>query len=175
MYERFTDRARKVMQYANQEAQRMNHEYIGGEHLLIALVKEGSGVAANALAALGVNVGTARRAVEEFMKPGPDMVTMGKLPQTPACKRSIERAMNEAHQRGDGHVGTEHLLLGLLGETETPSTLALAKMGVTSQAARQEVNRLLANPPSELKAMFASVIPSLELVLQKMRDTLAKL
>ena len=83
MYERFTDRARKVMQLANQEAQRFNHEYIGTEHILLGLVKEGSGVAANVLKNLDVDLRKIRLEVEKIVQSGPDMVTMGKLPQTP--------------------------------------------------------------------------------------------
>ena len=84
MYERFTDRARKVMQLANQEAQRFNHEYIGTEHILLGLVKEGSGVAANVLKNLDIDLRKIRLEVEKIVQAGPDMVTMGKLPQTPA-------------------------------------------------------------------------------------------
>jgi ATP-dependent Clp protease ATP-binding subunit ClpC len=83
MYERFTDRARKVMQLANQEAQRFNHEYIGTEHILLGLVKEGSGVAANVLKNLEVDLRKIRLEVEKLVQSGPEMVTMGKLPQTP--------------------------------------------------------------------------------------------
>ena len=87
MYERFTDRARKVMQLANQEAQRFNHEYIGTEHILLGLVKEGSGVAANVLKNLDVDLRKIRLEVEKLVQSGPDMVTMGKLPQTPGRKK----------------------------------------------------------------------------------------
>ena len=87
MYERFTDRARKVMQLANQEAQRFNHEYIGTEHILLGLVKEGSGVAANVLKNLEVDLRKIRLEVEKIVQSGPDMVTMGKLPQTPRAKK----------------------------------------------------------------------------------------
>ena len=85
MYERFTDRARKVMQLANQEAQRFNHEYIGTEHILLGLVKEGSGVAANVLKNLDIDLRKIRLEVEKIVQAGPDMVTMGKLPQTPSA------------------------------------------------------------------------------------------
>ena len=88
MYERFTDRARKVMQLANQEAQRFNHEYIGTEHILLGLVKEGSGVAANVLKNLDVDLRKIRLEVEKLVQSGPEMVTMGKLPQTPRAKKS---------------------------------------------------------------------------------------
>ena len=118
MYERFTDRARKVMQLANQEAQRFNHEYIGTEHILLGLIKEGSGVAANVLKNLEVDLRKIRLEVEKLVQSGPDMVTMGKLPQTPRAKKVIEYSMEEARNLGHNYVGTEHILLGLLREQE---------------------------------------------------------
>ena len=114
MFERFTDRARKVMALANQEAQRFNHEYIGTEHILLGLVKEGSGVGANVLKNLDVDLRKVRLEVEKLVKSGPDMVTMGKLPQTPRAKKVIEYAIEEARNLNHNYVGTEHLLLGLL-------------------------------------------------------------
>src|SRR3989441_12380001 len=96
MYERFTDRARKVMQLANQEAQRLNHEYIGTEHVLLGLVKEGLGVAAHLLKRFDVDHFKIRREVEKIVQSRPDMVTMGKLPPTPRAKKVIENAMEEA-------------------------------------------------------------------------------
>ena len=96
MFERFTDRARKVMELANQEAQRFNHEYVGTEHILLGLVKEGSGVAANVLKNLDVDLRKIRVEVEKLVQTGPDMVTMGKLPQTPRAKKVIEYAIEEA-------------------------------------------------------------------------------
>ena len=118
MYERFTDRARKVMQLANQEAQRFNHEYIGTEHILLGLVKEGSGVAANVLKNLDIDLRKIRLEVEKIVQSGPDMVTMGKLPQTPRAKKVIEYSIEEARNLNHNYVGTEHLLLGLLREQE---------------------------------------------------------
>jgi len=100
MFERFTDRARKVMALANQEAQRFNHEYIGTEHILLGLVKEGSGVGANVLKNLDVDLRKVRLEVEKLVKSGPDMVTMGKLPQTPRAKKVIEYAIEEARNKG---------------------------------------------------------------------------
>src|SRR5687768_13254072 len=96
MYERFTDRSRKVMQLANQEAQRFNHEYIGTEHILLGLIKEGSGVAANVLKNLDISFHKVRQEIEKIVQSGPDMVTMGKLPQTPRSKKVIEYAVEEA-------------------------------------------------------------------------------
>ena len=115
MYERFTDRARKVMQLANQEAQRFNHEYIGTEHVLLGLVKEGSGVAANVLKNLDVDLRKIRLEVEKIVQHGPGGDyghVMGKLPHTPRAKKVIEYSIEEARNLNHNYVGTEHLLLG---------------------------------------------------------------
>ncbi len=103
MYERFTDRARKVMQLANQEAQRFNHEYIGTEHVLLGLVKEGSGVAANVLKNLDVDLRLIRNAVEKIVQSGPDQVTMGNLPQTPRAKKVIDDATGQSLNLNHNH------------------------------------------------------------------------
>ncbi|MCX7387217.1 MAG: ATP-dependent Clp protease ATP-binding subunit [Planctomycetota bacterium] len=143
MYERFTDRARKVMQLANQEAQRFNHEYIGTEHILLGLVKEGSGVAANVLKNLDVDLRKIRIEVEKIVQTGPDMVTMGKLPQTPRAKKVIEYAMDEARNLNHNYVGTEHLLLGLLREQEGVAAQVLMNLGLKLEDVRDEVLNLL--------------------------------
>jgi ATP-dependent Clp protease ATP-binding subunit ClpA len=146
MYERFTDRARKVMQLANQEAQRFNHEYIGTEHILLGLVKEGLGVAANVLHNLGVNLDKARLKVEKIVQSGPAMVTMGKLPQTPRAKKVIEYSIEEARNLNHNYVGTEHLLLGLLREQKGVAAQVLMNLGLTLQRVREEVVRFLGGP-----------------------------
>jgi ATP-dependent Clp protease ATP-binding subunit ClpC len=143
MYERFTDRARKVMQLANQEAQRFNHEYIGTEHVLLGLIKEGSGVAANVLKNLDVDLRKIRLEVEKLVQSGPDMVTMGKLPQTPRAKKVIEYAMEEARNLGHNYVGTEHILLGLLREQEGVAAQVLMNLGLKLEDVREEVLNLL--------------------------------
>jgi ATP-dependent Clp protease ATP-binding subunit ClpA len=143
MYERFTDRARKVMQLANQEAQRFNHEYIGTEHILLGLVKEGSGVAANVLKNLDVDLRKIRLEVEKIVQSGPDMVTMGKLPQTPRAKKVIEYAIEEARNLNHNYVGTEHLLLGLLREQEGVAAQVLTNLGVKLEDVRAEIMQLL--------------------------------
>src|SRR5436189_867714 len=143
MYERFTDRARKVMQLANQEAQRFNHEYIGTEHILLGLVKEGSGVAANVLKNLDVDLRKIRLEVEKLVQSGPDMVTMGKLPQTPRAKKVIEYAMEEARNLNHNYVGTEHILLGLLREQEGVAAQVLMNLGLKLEEVREEVLNLL--------------------------------
>jgi ATP-dependent Clp protease ATP-binding subunit ClpC len=147
MYERFTDRARKVMQLANQEAQRFNHEYIGTEHILLGLVKEGSGVAANVLKNLDVDLRKIRLEVEKIVQSGPDMVTMGKLPQTPRAKKVIEYAIEEARNLNHNYVGTEHLLLGLLREQEGVAAQVLMNLGLKLEDVREEVLNLLGHNP----------------------------
>ncbi len=143
MFERFTDRARKVMALANQEAQRFNHEYIGTEHILLGLVKEGSGVGANVLKNLDVDLRKVRLEVEKLVKSGPEMVTMGKLPQTPRAKKVIEYAIEEARTLNHNYVGTEHLLLGLLREHDGVAAQVLMNLGLKLEEVREEVLNLL--------------------------------
>jgi ATP-dependent Clp protease ATP-binding subunit ClpC len=143
MFERFTDRARKVMALANQEAQRFNHEYIGTEHILLGLVKEGSGVGANVLKNLDVDLRKVRLEVEKLVHSGPEMVTMGKLPQTPRAKKVIEYAIEEARNLNHNYVGTEHLLLGLLREHDGVAAQVLMNLGLKLEEVREEVLNLL--------------------------------
>ncbi len=143
MYERFTDRARKVMQLANQEAQRFNHEYIGTEHILLGLITEGSGVAAHVLRNLDVDLRKARAEVEKIVQAGPDMVTMGKLPPTPRTKKVVEYAIEESRTLNHNYVGTEHLLLGLLREQEGVGAQVLMNLGLRLEKVREEVLVLL--------------------------------
>ena len=143
MFERLTDRARKVMALANQEAQRLNHEYIGTEHILLGLVKEGSGVGANVLKNLDIDLRKVRIEVEKLVKTGPEMVTMGKLPQTPRAKKVIEYAIEEARNLNHNYVGTEHLLLGLLREHDGVAAQVLMNLGLKLEEVREEVLNLL--------------------------------
>ena len=143
MFERLTDRARKVMALANQEAQRFNHEYIGTEHILLGMVKEGSGVGANVLKNLGIDLRKVRLEVEKLVKSGPEMVTMGKLPQTPRAKKVIEYAIEEARNLNHNYVGTEHLLLGLLREHDGVAAQVLLNLGLKLEEVREEVLNLL--------------------------------
>ena len=149
MYERFTDRARKVMQLANQEAQRFNHEYIGTEHVLLGLVKEGSGVAANVLKNLDVDLRRIRIEVERIVQPGAggDQVVMGRLPHTPRAKKVIEYSIEEARNLNHNYVGTEHLLLGLLREQEGVAAQVLLNLGLKLEDVREEVLNLLGHNP----------------------------
>jgi len=143
MFERFTDRARKVMALANQEAQRFNHEYIGTEHILLGLIKEGTGVGATVLKKMNVDLRKVRLEVEKMVKSGPEMVTMGKLPHTPRAKKVIEYAIEEARNLNHNYVGTEHLLLGLLREREGIAAKVLMNLGLKLEEVREEVLNLL--------------------------------
>jgi ATP-dependent Clp protease ATP-binding subunit ClpC len=131
------------MALANQEAQRFNHEYVGTEHILLGLVKEGQGVAANVLHNLGIDLKKIRLEVEKIVKSGPDMVTMGKLPQTPRAKKVIEFAIEEARSLGHNYVGTEHLLLGLLREHDGVAAQVLMNLGLKLDDVRAEVLNIL--------------------------------
>src|SRR5438128_2048606 len=143
MYERFTDRARKVMQLANQKAQRFNHEYIGTEHILLGVVKDGSGVAAHILKNLDIDLRKVRLEVEKIVQAGPDTVTMGTLSQTPRAKKVIEYAIAEARSLKHNYVGSEHLLLGLIREEEGVAIHVLQYLGLTYEAIRAEIINVL--------------------------------
>jgi ATP-dependent Clp protease ATP-binding subunit ClpC len=143
MYQRFTDRARKVMQLANQEARRLNHEYIGTEHILLGLVREGTGVAAKVLEILDIDLRKLRLEVEKIVQAGPDMVTMGKLPPTPRAKKVVEYAIDEARKLDQNFVGTEHLLLGLIRENEGVGAQVLLNLGLSLPLVRDEVLKLI--------------------------------
>ena len=149
MYERFTDRARKVMQYAKQEAQKFNHEYIGTEHILLGLVREGSGVAANVLQNMAIELKKLRLEVEKMVASGPELVSVGQLPFTPRAKKVIEFAFEEAKSLGHNYIGTEHLLLGLLREEEGIAARVLQHSGVKLDEVREEVLSLLGAELSE--------------------------
>lgn len=131
MFEIFTDRARKVMALANQEAQRLNHEYIGTEHMLLGLAKEGSGVGANVMRNLDVDLRRVRLEAESLVRAGPHTVTMGKLPTTPRANLVIENARKESVGLGHNYIGTEHLLLGLMLDSGGVAGQVLEKLGLT--------------------------------------------
>jgi ribose 5-phosphate isomerase len=139
MFERFTDRSRKAMALANQEAQRFNHAFIGTEHILLGLVKEGSGVGATVLKNLGIDLRSVRLEVEKIVKLGPDMVATAKLPQTPRAKKVVEYAILEARSFNHSYIGTEHMLLGLLREHDGVAAQILINLGLTLQEVRSQV------------------------------------
>lgn len=160
MMERFTDRARKVMSLANQQAQAMNHKYVGAEHILLGLVKEGSGVAANVLKNMDVSLDKIRAEVERIVKPddGFDRVVLGKLPLTPCSIKVVKRAVLEADALTHNYVGTEHLLIALLREREGVAVQVLAHLGVKPEAVVEEVLNLLGFPKPEAKIPYAGVV-----------------
>ena len=143
MFDRFTDRARKVMGLARQEAQRFNHDYIGTEHILLGLIQEGSGVAADVLKNLDVDLKKIRQEVEKLVSHGTTMVTMGQLPFTPRAKKVLELSMEEASNLGHNYIGTEHLLLGLIREQEGIAAQVLQNIKVRLEDVREEVLELL--------------------------------
>jgi ATP-dependent Clp protease ATP-binding subunit ClpC len=143
MYERFTNRARKVMQLANQEAQRLQHEYIGTEHILLGLVKEGDGIAANVLKNLDADLRKIRLEVEKIAQGGTYQAKSGQLPHTPHARRVLDAALEEARNCEHNYVGTEHLLLGLLREKEGVAAQVLVNMGLRVEDVREEVLDLL--------------------------------
>src|SRR5438445_2880654 len=141
-FDKFTERARKVLQLAQEEAQRFNHNYIGTEHLLLGLVREGEGVAAKVLANLGVDLNKVRSAVEFIIGRGERTVT-GDIGLTPRAKKVIELSVEEARRLNHNYIGTEHLLLGLVREGEGIAAGVLESLGVSLDKVRQQVNYVL--------------------------------
>jgi hypothetical protein len=146
MFERFTDRARRVVVLAQQEARLLHHNYIGTEHLLLGLIHEGEGVAASALEALGIRLEAVRAEVEAIVGRGSDPPG-GHIPFTPRAKRVLELSLRESLDLGHGHIGTEHILLGLIREGEGVAAQVLVKLGADLARARAEVIALLTVGP----------------------------
>jgi hypothetical protein len=178
MFERFTDRARRVVVLAQEEARRLNHAHIGTEHLLLGLIREGEGVAARALEALGINRAAVRREVEEIVGRG-QQPPPGHIPFTPRAKKVLELSLRESNQLGHNYIGTEHILLGLLREGEGVAAQVLVKMGVDLNRVRQQVMELLrgytgdrpsagsrerARPPDDVLARLDSLDQRLEAI-----------
>ncbi len=143
MFDRFTERARKVIILAKEEAKRFNHDYIGTEHILLGLIKEGESVAAAVLQNLGLSLDTIRLEVEKLVQFGPSTVVSGDIPFTPKAKKVIELAMDEARRLGHNYIGTEHLLLGLIKEGEGVASHVLMNVGLDLNKVRAEVIKLL--------------------------------
>ena len=142
MFERFTDRARRVVVLAQEEARMLNHNYIGTEHILLGLIHEGEGVAAKALESLGISLEAVRRQVEEIIGQGQAAPT-GHIPFTPRAKKVLELSLREALQLGHNYIGTEHILLGLIREGEGVAAQVLQKLGADLNRVRQQVIQLL--------------------------------
>jgi ATP-dependent Clp protease ATP-binding subunit ClpC len=142
MFERFTDRARRVVVLAQEEARMLNHNYIGTEHILLGLIHEGEGVAAKALESLGISLEGVRNQVEEIIGQG-QQAPSGHIPFTPRAKKVLELSLREALQLGHNYIGTEHILLGLIREGEGVAAQVLVKLGADLNRVRQQVIQLL--------------------------------
>src|SRR5690242_7425886 len=141
-FEKFTDRARKVLTLAQEEAQRFNHNYIGTEHLLLGLIREGDGVAARVLKNLGIELSKVRAATEFIIKRG-ERAVMGEIGMTPRAKKVIELAVDEARRLNHHYIGTEHLLLGLIREGEGIAAGVLESLGVNLEKVRAQVMQVV--------------------------------
>jgi len=150
-FDKFTERARKVLTLAQEEAQRFNHNYIGTEHLLLGLVREGDGVAARVLSNMGVQLPKVRSAVEFIIGRGETMV-MGEIGLTPRAKKVIELAVDEARRLNHHYIGTEHLLLGLVREGEGIAAGVLESLGVNLEKVRAQVMQVVSQSPSSARA-----------------------
>ena len=142
MFERFTDRARRVVVLAQEEAVLLSHDYIGTEHILLGLIQEGEGVAAKALESLGISLEAVRAEVEETIGLGHSSPS-GHIPFTPRAKKVLELSLREALQLGHNYIGTEHILLGLIREGEGVAAQVLVKLGADLSRVRQQVIELL--------------------------------
>ena len=156
MFDRFTERVRKVIQLAREEAMRFNHDYIGTEHLLLGLVKEGEGIASAALANLGVDLKTLRLEVEKLVEQGPSTVSVGEIPFNPQAKKVLELSVEEARKFGHNYIGTEHLLLGLIKEGEGIAAHVLENMKVDVEKVQREIVKLLGGPTSKFSSSSES-------------------
>src|ERR1700744_395134 len=167
MFERFTDRARRVVVLAQEEARMLNHNYIGTEHILLGLIHEGEGVAAKALESLGISLEAVRQQVEEIIGQG-QQAPSGHIPFTPRAKKVLELSLREALQLGHNYIGTEHILLGLIREGEGVAAQVLVKLGADLNRVRQQVIQLLNGYQSKEPAGTASEsTPSTSLVLDQ--------
>jgi ATP-dependent Clp protease ATP-binding subunit ClpC len=149
VFERFTDRARRVVVLAQEEARMLNHNYIGTEHILLGLIHEGEGVAAMALESLNISLEAVRQQVEEIIGQGQAAPT-GHIPFTPRAKKVLELSLREALQLGHNYIGTEHILLGLIREGEGVAAQVLQKLGADLNRVRQTVIQLLSGYTAEV-------------------------
>ena len=155
MFERFTDRARRVVVLAQEEARRLNHNYIGTEHILLGLIQEGEGHAAKALEELNINIDGVRSEVVEIIGEGQQSPS-GHIPFTPRAKKVLELSLREALQLGHNYIGTEHILLGLVREGEGVAAQVLKKLGAELSQVRQTVIKLISNSDEGKKPQAAS-------------------
>ena len=161
MFQRFTDRARRVVVLAQEEARMLGHTHIGTEHILLGLIHEGEGVAARALDSLGISLGAVRQQVEEVIGRGQEAPS-GHVPFTPRAKKVLELSLREALQLGHDYIGTEHILLGLIREGDGVAAQVLVKLGADLNSVRQTVIRLLSRlglrtGPDEVELRLSAV------------------
>jgi ATP-dependent Clp protease ATP-binding subunit ClpC len=142
VFQRFTDRARRVVVLAQEEARMLNHDYIGTEHILLGLIHEGEGVAAKALESLGISLDAVRQQVEEIIGRG-QQAPSGHIPFTPRAKKVLELSLAESVQLGHHYIGTEHILLGLIREGDGVAARVLSGLGADLDGVREQVVRLL--------------------------------
>ena len=169
MFERFTDRARQVVLLAQEEARMLNHGYIGTEHILLGLIREGHGVAATALESLGISLEAVRQQVEEIIGRG-QHVSSNQIPFAPPAKEVLELSLREALQLGHNYIGTEHILLGLIREGDGVAAQVLVKLGADHDRIRQQVIQLLQGSPGQDLAAagpLSETVPSASLVLDQ--------
>jgi ATP-dependent Clp protease ATP-binding subunit ClpC len=177
MFERFTNRARRVVVLAQEEARLLKHNYIGTEHLLLGLIHEGEGVAARALESLGISLEAVRREVEEFIGQG-ETAPSGHIPFTPRAKKIIELSLREARQLHCNNIGTEHILLGLVREGEGVAAQVLVKLGADLPRVRQQVVQELSVEPVEAEAveedLEAEIVAAIDSVFTEHRELRAE-
>ncbi|MGO9778818.1 MAG: Clp protease N-terminal domain-containing protein, partial [Streptosporangiaceae bacterium] len=169
MFERFTDRARRAVVLAQEEARLLNHNSIGTEHILLGLIREGGGVAARALESLGISLEAVRRQVEEIVGPG-QQAPSGHIPFTPRAKKVLELSLREALQLGHNYIGTEHILLGLIREGDGVAAQVLVKLGADPTRIRRQVLQLLEGSQGEEPAAAGApseTAPSASIVLDQ--------
>ena len=154
MFERFTDRARRVVVFAQDEARGLNHNWIGTEHLLLAVIREGHGVGAKALESMQISLDAARQQVESMIGRGQNPVGDGHIPFTPRAKKVLELSLREALQLGHDYIGTEHILLGLIREGDGVAAQVLVSLGCDLNRSRQQVIQLLHGHPGRQPALL---------------------
>ena len=178
MFERFTDRARRVVVLAQNEARMLNHNYIGTEHILLGLLHEGEGVAAKALESLGISLDAVRQQVEEIIGQG-QQAPSGHIPFTPRAKKVLELSLRESLQLGHNYIGTEHILLGLIREGDGVAAQVLVRLGADLNRVRQQVIQLLhghqgKEPVSALSAeRELRLLPAVQARLEEVEQRLA--
>ncbi|MGH2676399.1 MAG: Clp protease N-terminal domain-containing protein, partial [Actinomycetota bacterium] len=175
MFERFSDRARRVVVLAQEEARMLNHNYIGTEHILLGLIHEGEGVAAKALESLGISFEAVRQQVEEIIGQGQSAPTAGHIPFTPRAKKVLELSLREALQLGHNYIGTEHILLGLIREGEGVAAQVLQKLGADLNRVRQQVIQLLSGYTGGKQSGPGEAAPQGSMVLDQFGRNLTQL